>query len=145
MLWKPRQEPQQRSDPPQQPQDISDQLLERRPLPMGRQEFEAWSDRIISGAMLNADVESQKFTLANLLLHLGPTESHKEDAFFIHSLRKFAGNQVADAVRVEIRDKVKLRLAKEEAAAALSIGCAAAVSNGVESTSGDKVLADRKV
>lgn len=95
---------------------IKSQLNERRPLPMGRKEFEEWSDRIISGAMLEATPESQKFTLANLLLHLGPTESHKEDAFFIHSLRKFAVNQVADAMRIEIRDTAKERLAKEEEA-----------------------------
>lgn len=95
---------------------ILEQMGERRPLPMGRTEFEEWSDRIISGALVSADKESLKFALANLLLHLGPTESHKEDAFFIHSLRKFAVNQVADAIRVEIRDKAKARLAAEEAA-----------------------------
>lgn len=93
---------------------IVNQLSERRPLPMGRQEFEEWSERIIAGTLLTADKESQKFALANLLLHLGPTESHKEDAFFIHSLRKFAVNQVADSIRIEIRDTAKARLAKEE-------------------------------
>lgn len=81
---------------------------------MGRKEFEEWSDRIIAGAMLTATAESQKFTLANLLLHLGPTESHKEDAFFIHSLRKFAVNQIADTMRCDIRDTAKARLDKEE-------------------------------
>lgn len=79
-----------------------DQLNESRPLPMGRKEFEEWSDRIISGAVVTADITSQKYALANLLLHLGPTESHKPDAFFIHSLRKFAVNQVADEIRKEI-------------------------------------------
>ena len=93
---------------------IIEQLNEPRPLPMGRKEFEEWSERIIAGALVTAEVESQKFALANLLLHLGPTESHKEDAFFIHSLRKFAVNQVADAIRTEIRDAAKARLAKEE-------------------------------
>lgn len=97
-----------------------DFMNERQPLPMGRKEFEEWSDRIISGAMIpGATPESQKFTLANLLLHLGPQESHKEDAFFIHSLRKFAVNQVADALRTEIRDSVKARLEKEEKGEAL--------------------------
>lgn len=88
---------------------------------MGRKEFEEWSERIIAGAMLTATKESQKFTLANLILHLGPTESHKEDAFFIHSLRKFAANQVADAIRMEIRDKAKARLAQEEEDAKLKL------------------------
>jgi hypothetical protein len=56
----------------------------------------------MSGALVSADVSSQQYALANLLLHLGPTESHKPDAFFIHSLRKFAVNQVADEIRKEL-------------------------------------------
>lgn len=109
-------------------------LNERKPLPMGRMEFEKWSDRIIKIAQIpGATEESQKFTLANLLLHLGPTESHKEDNFFVHSLRKFAVNQVADAIRVEIRDAVKARLAEEEK------------SKPEAQIKSEKVLADGKV
>lgn len=116
---------------------IVDQMNEPRPLPMGRKEFDGWADRIISGTLLpcehldNPDsgaalfygaqsyallVESQKFALANMLMHLGPTESHKPDAFFIHSLRKFAVNQVADTVRKELHEAAKARTAAEEAA-----------------------------
>lgn len=92
-----------------------EKLNERRPLPMGRSEFESWSDRIIGTANIpGATPATQKFTLANLILHLGPTESHKEDNFFVHSLRKFAANQVADTIRVEIRDREKARLAEEK-------------------------------
>lgn len=87
-------------------------MAESRPLPMGRTEFDEWSERIISGSLVSADIPSQKFALANMLLHLGPTESHKPDAFFIHSLRKFAVNQVAAAVRDELYAEKK---AKEEA------------------------------
>lgn len=114
---------------------IVDQMLEPRALPMGKADFDDWSNRIISGALIpggpvprGEDLhkytreqvdqqhifeDSQRFALANMLLHLGPTESHKPDAFFIHSLRKFAVNQVADAVRVELRDKAKARTANE--------------------------------
>ncbi len=88
-------------------------LLERRALPMGRGEFEVWAARIIEIANITADVESQKFALADMLLHLGPAESHKEDAHFVHYLRKVAVNQVADAIRCEIRDKTKARLKEE--------------------------------
>lgn len=88
---------------------ILTQMGEPRPLPLNRPEWEDWSERIISGAMLVADADSQRYSLANMLLHLGPTESHKPDAFFIHSLRKFAVNQVAVAVRDEIFAKVKAR------------------------------------
>lgn len=93
------------------------QMNESRPLPLNRPEWEAWSTRIISGAMLSADNDSQLFSLANMLLHLGPTESHKPDAFFIHSLRKFAVNQVADTIRKELHEAVKTRTAAAEAKA----------------------------
>lgn len=96
---------------------IVQQMNEPRPLPMGRTEFKDWSDRIMSGALVPADLnqsrevyeDSVRYALANLLLHLGPTESHKPDAFFIHSLRKFAVNQVADTIRKELFDKGKER------------------------------------
>lgn len=102
---------------------IVDQLNEPRPLPIGVTEFHKWADRQISGAMLTCgpdeDVEvfklSQKYCLANLILHLGPTESHKPDAFFIHSLHKFAANQVADAVRQKIFEERKKATADDEA------------------------------
>lgn len=74
---------------------IGAQLLEPRALPQGGTEFEEWSDRILSGAMITADPVSLKFGLANMITHLGPTESHKPDAFFIHMLKKSAANQVA--------------------------------------------------
>jgi hypothetical protein len=94
--------------------EIKGQLLEPMPLPMGRKEFHEWANRIIDGAMITADPDSQKFALADMLLHLNPTESHKADAYFIHCLRKVAVNQVADAIRKELRDAAKARLAKEE-------------------------------
>lgn len=94
---------------------IQDQLLERRPLPLGRKEFEEWSDRIISGALLSADIRSQKFVLADVLLHLGPTEDHKEDAYFIHTLRKMAVNQVAIMIRDELKAQQKAEIAAQEA------------------------------
>lgn len=97
------------------------QMSEPRPLPMGREGFHEWADRIISGALLPGGVEdqevfleSQKFALANMLMHLGPTESHKPDAHFIHSLRKFAINQVADTIRKELHESAKARTAAEK-------------------------------
>lgn len=123
---------------------IIDQMNEPRSLPMGVKEFHEWSDRIIGGALVPSDEglivgqlpratsfpeskakyeklkifeESQKFALANALMHLGPTESHKPDAFFIHSLRKFAVNQVADTIRKELHAAAKARTAAEEEAA----------------------------
>lgn len=129
---------------------IVDQMNEPRPLPMGRREFLEWSDRIIYGAVVPTEdgltmhdamphaseenlkklkifKESQQFALANSLLHLGPTESHKPDAFFIHSLRKFAINQVADTIRVELREIAKARIAKDEGTGGPTKGTAEAV------------------
>ena len=41
-----------------------------------------------------------------MLMALGPTEDHKPDSFFIHSLRKAAANEVAHSVFQKIkRDK----------------------------------------
>lgn len=100
---------------------IVSQMNESRPLPMGRKEFDRWAHRIIAGAVIPSGTEtkevfyeSQKFALANMLMHLAPTESHKPDAFFIHSLRKFAINQVADAVRKELHEAAKARTKIEE-------------------------------
>lgn len=107
---------------------ILDQMKEPRPLPMGRQDFEQWSDRIISGAIIPGGEEdpaafkdSVKFALAEMIMHLGKTESHKEDAFFIHTLRKGAANQVAHMMMKELKAKHEERsqakkLAEEEAA-----------------------------
>jgi hypothetical protein len=101
---------------------IVEKLNEPQPLPMGRAEFVEWSDRIIAGAVIKGCAtqseehfkNSQRFVLANMLLHLGPTESHKPDAYFIHSLRKVIINQVAHEIATELRDEAKARLAKEQ-------------------------------
>lgn len=102
---------------------ILDQMKESRPLPMGRTEFEEWSDRIISGALLpqppdehkEAWIEGQKFALADMMMHLGPTESHKPDAYFIHQLRCAVNKQVAWEIRKELHENRKAREPKEEA------------------------------
>lgn len=91
---------------------VIDQLTEMRPLPIGLTEFHEWSDRIIAGAMLPADPESQKFALANDLMHCPPNMAYETDVYFIHRLRKYAINQVADQVRNDLK---AARVAKAEA------------------------------
>ena len=78
---------------------VIDQMLEPRPLPMGRKEFEEWSDRIISGALIS-----------------GGDEDHKPDAYFIHSLRKAAVNQVAWSFIDEVQKAKAAKLAAEKKA-----------------------------
>lgn len=99
---------------------IQSQLQEKRPLPTGVTEFHEWADRIISGALLTATPESQKFALANTLINLGPTVAYETDHYFISVLRKHAVNQVADAMRNQLREEVKARLAAEENAQILA-------------------------
>ena len=84
---------------------------------MGLTEFEVWSERIISGALVDADHDSQKFALCNMIMQLAPTQHMKEDIHFISQLRKVAVNQVADSVRRDIQTKIKTRTAEEEAKA----------------------------
>lgn len=74
---------------------------------MGATEFLEWSDRIIAGAMVSADKEDQRYALADMIMHLGPNESFKCDAHFIHYLRKVAVNQVAFSFMEQHRAKKK--------------------------------------
>lgn len=85
------------------------QMSEKRPLPMTSMEFDVWADRVISGAMVPATITSQKWTLANLLLSLSPQEDHKEDGYFIKTLRKYMVNEVADAVRRKLKEEHQAR------------------------------------
>ena len=104
------------------PNEIVDQMTESRALPIGRKEFEEWSERIISGTLIKHDPDvpldtfkrGQKVVLANMIVCLGPTESHKPDAHFIHGLRKAAANQTAHTIGMELRHEAKAAL--EEAA-----------------------------
>lgn len=99
------------------PEEIKAQMNERRPLPLGRTEWAGWVDRIHSGSMLPITRDSAEFTLADMILHLGPTEDFKEDGFFIHSLRKLAANQVAVQMREEAKTRSDKRHAEAEASA----------------------------
>lgn len=97
------------------PNEIVSQLNERRPLPVGMTEFNEWADRIISGALIDVERDSQLYALATMIMQLGPHESHKEDAYFIHGLRKSAANQIADAKRRELYAVKKAKEDEEKA------------------------------
>ena len=100
--------------------DITDQMLERRPLPIGRTQFHEWSDRIIAGAMVDASTRSQKFALAEMILHLQPTEAFKDDAHFILKLRKGAVNETVVAMMKEIKEEQEKEKKLAEATAPTS-------------------------
>lgn len=85
--------------------DITKEMLEKRPLPIGMTQFREWSNRIIQGAMVEASHRSQIWTLAEMVMHLNPTEAFKEDAHFILKLRKAAVNETCAAVMREIHEE----------------------------------------
>lgn len=87
---------------------------ENAPLPTGVLEFHEWANRIIDKAQLTATTESQKFVLSNLILELPQNACVETDEYFIIRLRKTAANQVAEAMRQEIRDAVKARKLAED-------------------------------
>jgi hypothetical protein len=95
---------------------ISEQLNESRPLPIGRDQFIEWSDRIISGALVDADHDSQRFALASMVLQLGPTDAFKPDRHFVAQLRKVAANQTAHTMAQEFKAAAQARFAAEAAA-----------------------------
>jgi len=110
------------------PQENIDEMLVKKRLPIGMTEFDEWASNIIAGARLPAasddpetQYDSQKFALASMLMHLGPTVDHECDGYFIKSLRKAAVNQIADAKMKELRDKAKARL-KQSAEVTASTG-----------------------
>lgn len=86
-----------------------------RPLPLGRQEFYDWSDRIISQCGDFADAESMRFVLATNVLHLGQQTAYKSDEFFIRTLKKAAANQVSSQIFQEIKVKQAEQREKEAA------------------------------
>lgn len=101
--------------------DLTQEMLEKRPLPIGRTQFNEWSERIISGSMVDATEDSLKFSLAAMLMHLGPTEAFREDGYFILSLRKAAVNQTAHAMMQELKEAQEKRKHAEDTAPKLGV------------------------
>lgn len=93
---------------------LKEYMMEPRPLPLGRKEFEAWADEIIRLAEVpGLTRESGHFALAEMILHVKPTQSFESYAQFIHQLRKGAANQVAHAIFTEIKEAQRKRLLAE--------------------------------
>ena len=89
---------------------LKKKLSELRPLPMGRLEFEEWSDRVIKAAQIpGATIESQKFALAEMLLHLGPRQDFESDVYFAKQLRAGAVKQVGHTRMCEIKEAHKAK------------------------------------
>lgn len=83
-----------------------------RPLPVGMQEFEEFSQRIIAQAGPYADEDSMKFALATSIIHADASKGSIPDKFFIDRLRKAAANQVASQVFQDIKNKQAAKAAQ---------------------------------
>lgn len=94
---------------------INAQLDEVRALPIGRDQFMEWSTRIISGALVDADYDSQRFALASMVLQLGPHEANKPDRHFVSALRKVASNQTCHTMAQEFKAAATAKFEAEKA------------------------------
>lgn len=75
------------------------------PLPVGVTEFGKFADDVYELTGPIADYDSIKFTLAGIIMHMGPQRSTAPKNYFVRSLRKTAANQIAHFVLTEIKNK----------------------------------------
>ena len=80
------------------------------PLPMGRAEWNAWTQEIIDLSGM-PDNDSSRFALSAMIMHLGPKNGMPQDKmpkrYFVKNLRKAAANEVAHAMLSELKDKAQ--------------------------------------
>jgi len=74
-------------------------------LPVGKTEFDEWTDSIIELSGKYADKDSMQFVIATQVMNLGPQRSSVPKNFFVRTLRKAAANQVAGQVFYDIKTK----------------------------------------
>lgn len=92
-------------------------LLSRFPsqLPNGMPKLEAFT-RSVCALCDTEENESYQHTISAMIMHLGPTTSHKAKRYFVKSILKAQANEVAYAKIEELRELKKQREAspKEE-------------------------------
>ncbi len=100
-------------------EEIVEQLKERRPLPLGRKEFEEFCERIWAGAMIKGEPGNErllelsvKSLLADEIVHLPGHQTHETDIHFINRARKLCANQVAITIKAEIHKEIQEELRK---------------------------------
>lgn len=91
-------------------------------LPQGMAAFEKWASRIIFTYQPAADDNSVRWALANMIMHLGHTDSHKPWRYFAKALHKAAANQIAAGVFNEIKEKQKQQQLEQQQKAASANG-----------------------
>ncbi len=91
-------------------------------VPVGVSEFNAWAESFMElYQMPTQDLDSTKFTLASIIMHLGPQAAFVSKHFFFVTIRAAAAKQVAGSVFYEIKQKQALAQKAAEAAAALEL------------------------
>lgn len=75
-------------------------------LPVGVTEFHAWAESFLEIYDLpTKDVDSVKYTLATILMHLGPQVAYKPKFYFFITMKAAAAKQIAGAVFREIKER----------------------------------------
>jgi hypothetical protein len=87
-------------------------------LPNGVAAFDVWAKDIMDTYDLpTKDEDSVKFTLATIIMHLGPQVAYKPKVYFVLTLKAGAAKQVASQVFTDIKTKAKeAELAAQKAA-----------------------------
>lgn len=83
-------------------------------IPTGMEAFDQWAESFFDiYEMPTQDKASVKFTLASVVMHLGPQAAHKSKLFFYLTLKAAAAKQVAAATFSKIKDEANAKAAAE--------------------------------
>ena len=93
---------------------LKEELMEKKALPLSRPLFDAMFERVWNYAEIPHQEgfeeylkKSARHAVANMIMHLSPTEDFKEDAYFVKALRKACVNEVSYAIIEEIKAQKK--------------------------------------
>lgn len=75
-------------------------------LPVGVTEFEAWASDIVTTYNF-PDNDSLRFTLASMILALGPTRAYRSKFYFYLSVRSSMAKQIASHMMYDLKEKQK--------------------------------------
>ena len=90
-------------------------------LPTGIDEFNSWATDIAATYQLPTEnLDSIRYTLATIIMHLGQTAAYKSKWYFVLTLRSGAAKQIAGGIFYEIKTKQQAAQAAEAAAIVVS-------------------------
>jgi hypothetical protein len=83
-------------------------------VPTGMHEFDVWANDIVSTyAMPTESYNSLKFTLATIIMHLGPSDAYKSKFWFALMINAAAAKQIAGAKFQEVKQEQQRRADEE--------------------------------